>query len=79
MNIDWEDSDKKKTVLFLKDEKSYVEKLPHSDLFKTTVKINFNSVKVITITLFYTTQTCLVQGNIHVKRGENRSVEKLRQ
>ena len=64
INIEWEDSDKKKNVLLLKDEeKPFIEKLPHSDLFKSTVKVSFKSVKVITITIYYTTQKCLVQGN----------------
>ncbi|CAC5393069.1 unnamed protein product [Mytilus coruscus] len=47
MNIEWEDSDKKKKVLNLKDEeKPFIEKLPHSDTFKTVIKICHNTKKV---------------------------------
>lgn len=64
MNIEWEDSDKKKNVLNLKDEeKPFIEKLPHSDIFKTVIKVCHNTKKVIVITLYYTTMKCLVQGN----------------
>lgn len=61
--IEWIDNDKGGTTLNLNDEdKKFVEKLPNSNLFKTMVKVTFKGTKLLTITIFYTTLKCLVQG-----------------
>ena len=63
-SIEWIDSDKAHNTLNLNDEeKPFTEKLPNSDLFKSVVKVVYKSAKLLTITIYYTTKKCLVQGN----------------
>jgi hypothetical protein len=45
------------------EEKTFTEKLPNSDLFKSVVKVAYKSAKLLTITIYYTTKKYLVQGN----------------
>ena len=37
--------------------------LPRNDLFKTRIRVSLGSAKAVTITVYYTTRTVLVQGN----------------
>ena len=37
--------------------------LPSQDLFRTKIQVNCDTVKLVTITIFYSTGTVLVQGN----------------
>ena len=37
--------------------------LPSQDLFRTKIQVNCDTVKLVTITIFYSTGTILVQGN----------------
>ena len=37
--------------------------LPSQDLFRTKIQVNCGTVKLVTITIFYSTSTVLVQGN----------------
>ncbi len=63
-SIEWIDSDKAHNTLNLNDEeKIFAEKLLNSDLFKYVVKVVYKSAKLLTITIYYTTQKCLVEGN----------------
>lgn len=42
--------------------KTFEWKVPHKELMKTSVDITINNAKLCVISLFYTTQTILVQG-----------------
>ncbi|CAG2247486.1 unnamed protein product [Mytilus edulis] len=65
MNVVWADYDKKTRLLALNDEtKSFSEKSPDINLFKSVVQISRSSVKLLTINIYYTTFKCLVQGNV---------------
>ncbi|CAG2192101.1 unnamed protein product [Mytilus edulis] len=62
-NIVWSDYDKKSRLLTLNDEsKPFSEKILDPNLFKSVVQIHYKGNKLLTITLFYTTYKCLVQG-----------------
>ena len=64
INVSWSDLDKTSKVLSLHDEEyPFDEKSPASQLHRSIVQISYNEQKFVTITLFYTTKTCLVQGN----------------
>ena len=62
--VSWLDYNKVNEEIKLNDEDApFVERKPDPTLYKTMVKITHQSTKIITITLFYTTKRCLVQGN----------------
>ena len=63
-SIELLDFDKKSVLLELHDEESlFQEKLPVATLNKTIIQIKCQDVKIITITLYYTTCRVLVHGN----------------
>ena len=41
----------------------YYYYLPNQDLFRTKIQVNCDTVKLVTISIFYSTGTVLVQGN----------------
>ena len=45
------------------DLESIARELPSNDLFKTRIRVSLGSAKAVTITVYYTTGTVLVQGN----------------
>ena len=45
------------------DLESIARELPRNDLFKTRIRVSFGSTKAVTITVYYTTGTMVVQGN----------------
>lgn len=65
VNVIWSDFDKKNRILTLGDELTpFSEKIPDTNLFKSIVQLSNKGVKLLTITLYYTTNSCLVQGNV---------------
>ena len=63
-SIEWLDFDTKSVLLEIHDEESpFQEKLPVATLNKTIIQIKCQDVKIITITLYYTTCRVLVQSN----------------
>ena len=77
-NVIWEDSDKKNNQIILKDEESsFEDKLPDTALFKTFIQVIHNDHKLITITLYYTTYRCLVQG-VMCQKWINREFGKIK-
>ena len=65
MSVIWADYDKKSRLLTLNDEtKSFSEIIPDVNLFKSVVQISRSDAKLLTITIYYTTFKCLVQGNV---------------
>ena len=42
---------------------SIAHELPRNDLFKMRIKVSVGSAMAVTITVYYTTGTVLVQGN----------------
>lgn len=65
VNVEWSDFNTKSSKFCLKDERHpFEEKLPHQALANIFVQIKTKDAKIITITLFYTTNRCLVQGNM---------------
>jgi len=64
VHINWSDYDKSSKVLLLKDEDvPFEEKSPSTSLHKSVVQITHKSNKLLTITIYYSTKKCLVQGN----------------
>lgn len=62
IEIQWSDFDKQNKVITVNDEKcSFHEALP-GKLAKSTTRIIFKGKKLLTITLYYTTFNCLIQG-----------------
>ena len=64
VEVKWVDYDSRNKKLDLDDEKlPYKSTLP-SSLYKSVTQLFLDSRKLITITFYYTTQKCLVQGNV---------------
>lgn len=62
-DIKWSDYDKKNGPIALEDEKRpFLEKMPSNMLARTTIQINYGKKKILTITLYYASFLCLVQG-----------------
>ena len=62
--VNWVDSDEKRNVIEIHDERVPFEwKIPHKDLFKSSIQLTINKKKLV-LTLFYTTWTCSVQGQL---------------
>nr|CAG2257166.1 unnamed protein product [Mytilus edulis] len=64
-DVKWTDHDEKARVVTINDEKRTFEwKIPQKELFKSVANVTINKKKKIVITLFYTTNTALVQGQL---------------
>ena len=64
-DVKWTDYDTKNHRLELNDEQApFKWSIPHGSLYKSVTQITVEGKKLITITLFYTTENCLVQGNV---------------
>ena len=65
INVKWTDYDSKSKIITVSDEKRPFEgKLPVKDLFKSSVSVSVERKKLFVISLFYTTQTALIQGQM---------------
>jgi hypothetical protein len=63
VHIKWTDSDKAtKTINVGDEEHVFSMAAPCSELFKTVIRIDVNNKKLLTITIFYTTNRILIQG-----------------
>lgn len=64
-HVKWVDYDKKNRIIVLNDEEEkQCPKSLNPNLFKSMTQIFVNDQKLLTFTVYYTTLTCLVQGNI---------------
>lgn len=64
VTVQWNDFDKSNNALTLNDEEApFTEKSPSAALNRTRVQICQSNKKIITITIYYPTKKCLVQGN----------------
>ena len=64
-NVDWDDftkTNRRLDVVDLDDLGSIASELPRNDLFKKRIGVSVGSAKAVTITVYYTTGTVLVQG-----------------
>ena len=62
-DIKWKDFDLKSKIITVSDEEKPFEwMVPHKELMKSSVDVTINNVKLCVISLFYTTQTMLIQG-----------------
>ena len=65
-SADWADltrTNRRLEVADSGDLESIARVLPRNDLFKTRIRVSLGSAKAVTITVYYTTGTVLVQGN----------------
>lgn len=65
VDVKWCDFDAKQNVITCSDEKKTFEwKLPHKNLYKSVLHANAKKKKKFVITLFYTTNTAQIQGQM---------------
>lgn len=63
--VKWCDYDSKSKIITINDERKNFEwKKPHADLFKSSVHVTTYNKKKFVVTLFYTTLSVLVQGQL---------------
>lgn len=63
VNVNWSDYDKTNNIIEIDDEARPFSTCLLPELFKSRTRIHHSNNKLLTITLYYTTQTCLIQGH----------------
>lgn len=68
IHVSWSDYDIKNKKVMIQDEKTtFKPTIPASNLAKSITQISVQGRKLVTITLYYTTHNCLVQGQVTQK------------